>query len=327
MVKFGIITQEQYLRLDERQRRYSGAHVAYNLLSVGEQPGPEQIRIFEDVSFTLRTSNGTFRTTFRNRFEDVDRVALQWLGKLYSPGSSFLVQDRAVSHGLTSKEFAERIFEHFPNAVFEASDLLLGLVELSVDSEVYIAERSGTPLQYIKAPFVVPLYHQESRRYPWNRWVARRARRRFDNLNLPAGWSATQNTEFQHVTSRRGADLRVRYIPYIHPEAIALTRKNPNFRFCERSVFDATPGTCDVLRTMNIFNRDYFSEQQLTEGVSAAFRSLQPGGLWIVGRTLEEMFTNHVTFFRRNEQAFEVLERIGSGSEIEALALRSAANR
>jgi hypothetical protein len=325
MVKFGIITQEQFLRLSPRQRRYSGAHVAYNLLSVGEQPSPEQIRIFEDVSFTLRTSNGTFRTTFRNRFEDVDKIALQWLGKLYSPGSSFVVQDRAVSHGLTSKEFAERIFEHFPNAVFEASDLLLGLVELSVDGEVYIAERSGTPLQYIKAPFVVPLYHPESRRYPWNRWVAGKARRRLGHLNLPTGWSATQNTKPQRILAPHGADLQVRYIPCIHPEAVALTRKNPNFQFCERSVFDATPGTCHVLRTMNIFNRDYFSEQQLTEGVSAAFQSLPPGGLWIVGRTLEEKFTNHATFFRRNEQGFEILERIGSGSEMEALALRSAA--
>jgi hypothetical protein len=327
MVKFGIITQEQYLRLDERERRYSGAHVAYNLLNVGEQPSAEQIRIFEDVSFTLRTSNGTFRTTFRNRFEDVDEVALQWLRKLYSPGSAFLVQDRAVSHGLTSKEFAERIFEHFPNAVFEASDLLLGLVELSVDGDVYIAERSGTPLQYIKWPFVVPLYHKESRRYPWNRWVAWRARRRFENLNLSAGWSETQSTELQSIPTQQGAGARIRYIPYIHPEAIALTRKNPNFRFCERSVFDASPGACNVLRTMNIFNRDYFSEQQLMEGVSAAFKSLRPGGLWIVGRTLEEKFTNHATFFRRGEKGFEVLERIGSGSEMEALALSGAANR
>jgi hypothetical protein len=322
MVKFGIITQEQYLRLDERQRRYSGAHVAYNLLNVGEQPSAEQIRVFEDVSFTLRTSNGTFRTTFRNRFEDIDKIALRWIGEQFSRGSSFQVQDRAVSHGLTSKEFAERVFEQFPNAAFEASDLLLGLVELSVDGQVYIAERSGTPLQYIKAPFVVPLHHPESRRYPWNRWVARRARHRFDNLKLPAGWSATQNTQPQRIPSQRGPELRVRYIPFIHPEALALTRQNPNFRFCERSAFDATPETCHVLRTMNIFNRDYFSEQQLTDGAKAAFQSLPPGGLWIVGRTLEDQITNHATYFRRSEHGFDVLERMGEGSEIEPLALR-----
>ena len=327
MVKFGIITIEQYSHLDQQQRRHSGAHVAYNLLSVGEQPSPEQIRTFEDVSFTLRTSNGTSRTTFRNRLEEVDTVALQWLGKLYSHDSSLLVQDRAVSHGLTSKEFAERIFAQFPNAVVEASDRLLGLVELSVDDEIYITERSGAPLQYIKEPFVVPLHHRESLRYPWNQWVAWRARRRFENLNLPAGWSATQSTQPQRIASRGGQDLRVRYIPYIHPEAAGLARKNSNFRVCERSVFDATPGTCHVLRTMNIFNRDYFSEQELTEGASAAFHSLQPGGLWIVGRTLLEDHTHHATFFRRNENGWEVLERIGLGSEVEDLALRIPANR
>jgi len=320
MVKFGIVTSEQFSRLGAL-RRFSGAHVAYNLLSVGDEPTPEQIRVFEDVSFTLRTSNGTFRTTFRNRFADVDKIALRCIGRLFSPGSSFLVQDRAVSHGLTSKEFAERIFESFPDAEFEASDLVLGLVELAVDDEIYIAERSGTPLQYIKAPFVVPLHHQDARRYPWNRWVARRARHRFDRLGLPAGWSTTQSTERQAITSRNGSALQVRYIPFIHPEAMALTKKNPNFRFCERSVFDSTPGTCHVLRTMNIFNRDYFSEQQLSDGASAVFDSLRVGGLWIVGRTLEDEVTNNATFFRRNVQGFEVLERIGSGSEMEALAL------
>jgi hypothetical protein len=224
---------------------------------------------------------------------------------------------------LTSKEFAERIFERFPAAKFEGSDLLLGLVELSVGDEIFIAERNGTPLQYIKAPFVVPLYHSDARRYPWNRWVARRARRRFYNLNLPAGWSTTQSTQPQHLPSQRGPEMRVRYIPYIHPEAVALTVKNPNFQFSERSVFDLTPGACHVLRTMNILNRDYFSEQQLKQGVAAAFQSIQPDGLWIVGRTLEEKFTNHATFLRRNDQGFEVLERIGSGSEMEALALNA----
>ena len=153
--------------------------------------------------------------------------------------------------------------------------------------------------------------------------MAKKALRRFNKLALPPGWSATQSPQPHRMPSQLGQDLRVRYIPYVHPEAIALTRNNPNFRFRERSVFDATPATCHVLRTMNIFNRDYFSEHQLIEGVSAAFQTLQPGGLWIVGRTLEEDFTNHATLFRRNERNFEVLEQIGKGSEMETLALRA----
>jgi hypothetical protein len=308
MVKFGIVTAEQYQRLEEHTRRYSAAHVAYNLLDVGEHPNPAQIRVFEDVSFTLRTSNGTFRTTFRNRFVEVDKASLRWIRQFFPGGTRLRVQDRAVSHGLTSKEFAEQIFSVYPGALYEASDLLLGLVELKLDSgEIYVAEQDGTPLQYIKPPFVVGLYHREPRRYPLNRWVAARAKRRLGELNLPKDWTRTGG----------GPGFKVRPIPYIHPEAMALSRANPNFSFRERSVFDRTPGACQVLRTMNIFNRAYFSEQQLADGVAAVFDSLEPGGLWIVGRTLEEDFSNHVTFLRRSGSAWEVLERLGKGSEME----------
>lgn len=309
MVKFGVHTQEQYRRLGE-ERRVLGAHAAYNLLAVGEDPTEEQIRAFEDLSFTLRTSNGTFRTTFRNRFDNVAEITLGWISRFYPPGSRIAIQDRAVSHGLTSKEFAERIFALYPDAEFEASDLLLGLVELTLSNgEVYITEQNGTPLQYIKAPFVVSLFHEEPRRYPVNRLIAARARRRFERLNLPPGWPQKPG----------GDGYRVRQIPFIHPEAVALAKKNPRFRFCQRSVFDRTPGACQVLRTMNIFNRAYFSDQQLAEGAEVVFESLSPGGIWIVGRTLEQDFTNHVTFFRREKSRWEVLGRFGRGSEMEAV--------
>ena len=83
-----------------------------------------------------------------------------------------------------------------------------------------------------------------------------------------------------------------------------------------RSVFEHTPGV-DVLRTMNVLNKAYFSAEQLVNAASAAFHSLKPGGIWIVGRTLEENFSNHATFLRRHQEKWEVLDRIGNGSEME----------
>src|SRR5580692_5537600 len=101
MVRFGIRTEEQYFRLGP-DRANSSPHVAYNLLDVGDQPTEEQIRAFEDISILLRTSNGTFRTTFPQRFKDVDEMALRWMGQLYPAEAEIQIQDRAVSHGLTS---------------------------------------------------------------------------------------------------------------------------------------------------------------------------------------------------------------------------------
>jgi hypothetical protein len=309
MLRFGILTPEQFLALgDERWR--SVPRVSYNLLDVGDQPTADQIRIFEDISFSLRTSNGTFRTTFRHRFQDVDAAVLRWLRESYAPDASLWVQDRAVSHGLTTAEWAAGIRAAFPNAHVEGSDLLFHLIELKLDSgEIYIVEPNGTPLQYIRAPFVVQLHHLDSWRYPVNRWVAARARHRFETLPLPAGWTETSG----------GPDFRVRRIPYIHPEARALSRENPNLTFRLHSVFDRTENQCHVLRTMNIFNPSYFTRPQLLEGVSAVFDSLKTGGIWIAGRTLEKDFSNHVTIFRKSDRGWKVLDHIGEGWELENL--------
>jgi hypothetical protein len=315
MVRFGICTAEQYFKVGP-DRGSSSPHVAYNLLDVGDQPTEEQIRSFEDISLLLRTSNGTFRTTFPRRFQDVDEAALRWMERMYPAGAEIHIQDRAVSHGLTSLEWAGHVFKSFPSAHFEASDILLDLFEISRDGAAYIVEPNGRAIQFIKPPFVVSLEHAEPRRYPINRMVARWAKRRFERLNFEPqerGEAWTKTAEMQ--------GWRVRRFPYIHPQARALARSNPRFEFRRRSVFDVTPETCDVIRTMNIFNRSYFSDDQLTGGAEAIFRSLRPGGMWIVGRTLEEDLSNHVSLLRRGEKAWEPLERIGNGSEMEKLAL------
>ena len=152
-------------------------------------------------------------------------------------------------------------------------------------------EPSGKPLQYIRPPFVLSACHREPRRYPLNLWLGVWARKRFARLALPEGWMQTDG----------GPGYRVHRIPCVHPRAAALAARDPRFQFRTRSVFDVTPQSCDVLRTMNILNRAYFAEEQLESAVNAAFDSLRVGGLWIVGRTWEEDFSNHATFFLRRD--------------------------
>jgi len=275
---------------------------------MGDNPSEEQIRAFEDISFTLRTSNGTFRTTFPQRFQDVDAAAMRWMERFYAADSAIEIQDRAASHGLTSWEWADRVFRKFPRARFEASDILAELIELSRGAEAYILEPDGRPLQYIKPPFAVSLVHPEPRRYPVNRWIALRAAKRFAKLDLGPNW----------IETAQARGWRMRRIPCVHPRALELGQRNPNFQFRLRNVFDQTGAACDVLRTMNIFNRSYFPAEDLARGAGAVFQSLRPGGIWIVGRTLEEDFSNHVSLLRRSERGWDLLERIGNGWEMEA---------
>jgi len=311
-MSLGIVDRNAYLEIGP-ERRYSGSRVAFTLLRVSDPPTPEEIRTFEDICFNLRLSNGTWRTTFRDRFLDVDEMAIRLMAASFPLDSSICVQDRAVSSALTSAQWATRLFATFPNAHFEASDLMTELLEISPAKpggprktkpggtrESYITELSGTPLQYIRPPFVVALNYPESWRNPLLRFVAARALKRYPLIRKNAVAAP---------------------ISCVHPEAQMLARSNPNFTVVLRSVFDSTPAACDVLRTMNILNRSYFSAQQLQEASAAIFSSLRPNGIWIAGKTREDDFTNHTTFFRRRDQGWEVIGRIGSGSEIEGLAL------
>ena len=109
MLRFGIYTEQQYRRAGPH-RRELGPQVAYSLLDVGSDPSEAQVAMFEDLCFRLRTSNGTFRTSFPQRFVDLDAAALRWMSELFAPESSIRIQDRAASHCLTSYEWAQRIF-------------------------------------------------------------------------------------------------------------------------------------------------------------------------------------------------------------------------
>jgi hypothetical protein len=178
-------------------------------------------------------------------------------------------------------------------------------------------EPSGRALQYIRPPFVVSAYHREPRRYPLNLLLGAWARRRFKRLGLPEGWQQSET----------GPGYSLRRISCVHPRAASLAARDARFRVRTRSIFEVTPQVCDVLRTVNILNRSYFTEDELTSAANAAFDSVRTGGLWIVGRTWEDDCSNHATFFLRREDAWQVLGRIGNGSEIEQLALAAPSSR
>ena len=301
MLTFGICTVDQYMRA-ARKGPLSGTTVSYGLLQIGENPTEEEVCRFEDITFVLRTSNGTRRTTFRRRMSDVDTTTLELLQHWYPRDAHLLVQDRAASDCLTSAEWAEELFRLFPRATLEASDRLLYLLRISLaGGKAYLIEPDGEPLQYLHPPFVIFLNYHNPYRYPLRSVIAALAKRSFGKLNLSQECGAYQ----------------VERICCVHPEAKALRKRDSRFQICMRSVFGRSPGI-DVLRTMNILNRNYFPIERLVEGVNAAFQSLKPGGLWIVGRTLENR-TSHVTFFRRTEKKWEATARIGNGSEIEEL--------
>ena len=318
MFRTGIWTVEQFVEAEKQPLR-KPKPVSIRLLDMRDTAGTEEVRIFEAISRTLRTSNGTYRTTYPNRFKDLDRAASIQIGRIFGPDSEFGIQDRAASNCLTSAEWARELFPVYKNVRFTASDLLLFLVEAELPSgEIFILEPGGEPLQYIRPPFVLPLAGGESRWHVVNRLMIGYALSKLKSLLIPREWVNGPDTTGDLLIP----PWKLRRIPFTHPRARSLARLDRRFRMTNASVFDATPNVCQVLRTMNILNRSYFPDEQITEGIRASLSSLTENGIWIVGRTIEESQAgNQGTIFQKRNNAFDVLDRIGGGWELEALVL------
>jgi hypothetical protein len=306
----GIFTAEQYEALGP-ERRHSGSRVAFTLLRMSENPSEREIQRFEDINFTLRTSNGVFRTTFRKRFEDVDAAVNEWLSDRFPSHAPLRAEDRGASNGLTSYEWATALRQHFPEARVLSTDLLHHFFEVDLGKDgVFIAEPDGAPIQYIHPPYVVGLAHMPSWKNPFSRLEAMRARRLSRELGLTGGLRGEW---------WKGRPFQTRELSCVHPVAARYAELTGALRFEVKSVFDAAAEPCHAVRTMNILNLSYFTGEQLKQGIEAAHASLVEGGIWIVGRTMESSFANNVSILARKGSGWKLLARMGSGSEIEPL--------
>ncbi|MBV9297027.1 MAG: hypothetical protein JO145_15755 [Acidobacteriaceae bacterium] len=273
----------------------------------------------------IRLSSGVYRSTFPRRFRDLDPVVNGVLAQTFPSSLQLLrVEDWAASTCLTSCEWAKTLFLVFPNSKFVASDILLFLVEIEnlESGERFIFEPDGHPLQYVNPPFVIRMQPPEHRAVLLNRFLYLRAVRRWlrlaDLRTVPASWEDPLSRDPVH---RNG--YRMRKLPLIHPEALHLAQNDARFLIRRQSVFDTLDDPCHAIRSMNIFNRAYFSEEQLALGARAVISSLLPGGIWIAGRTIREDPAAHeVTIFRKTDSGIlDIVERVGPGSEIEPVAL------
>ena len=241
-------------------------NVSYQLLRTGQPPSPADIERFETISRDLQLSNGVFRTTGRGRFADFD-VRVNRILKNHFGDCPLNVEDWAASDCVTAAEWAQSLKPLFPRLSFTASDLVAELTELTLPGgEVYICEPDGQPIQYIRPPFVVNLQAPIPWRFTVNRILQIRVLRQWKRLGPPRGAS-------------------VRTISLVHPLARELEQSSTFFYIRRRSVFEPLATPCDCIRTMNILNQNYFSSDQILNGAGIVFRSLRPGGVWIIGRT------------------------------------------
>jgi len=288
--------------------------IAYSLLRHASD-GPVGRALFECVIRDLQLSSGVVRTTYSNRFTDVNELVLAVLKRDCTPAYPIEAHDWAASDCMASYEFATALFEAFPRSTLTASDISFQLICARNGStqEEFVFEDNGRALQYVKPPFVLPLARPAPRYRVVNQLLRRRAlgkARKAASVVRP--WLK------KCPDSMSTGDWEISRVSLIHPVPLAALAREPRFRTAIHSVFSPLSAEADLIRTMNIFNRCYFSDAEIACGAAAVFGSLRPGGLWIAGRTTEERRTvqNCVTVYRKEAGRFRQIAELNGGCDI-----------
>ena len=299
---------------------HSNRHISCSLLRPDVQGTENSVQAFETIVRDLELSSGVCRTTYRGRLRDVDDLAGPYLLESFARDESLEVHDWAASDGLVSSEWARDLIRIFPNCRFTASDLTLYLIEVCRENrESYIFEPGGVPLQYVYPPFVVSFHRKDSAVFLANRFLRMRAERGAKSLRSIVshyGWAG-----FDDPTEYSVPPDRIRILPLVHPEADSLRRETQQFSIVAHSVLSPLLQPVHLIRSMNIYHRRYFADADLAKGAKAVFDSLVLGGMWIVGRTVEERkpVRNEVSILGKTSSGFRVLSHLHGGSELEEL--------
>jgi len=317
MYKLGVYSADKLART--RTALGKTRQISYSLLKMTDSPTREDIARFETIIRTVAFSSGISRTTYPERFRDLDNVVERVLERVFPHDRCVVMHDMAASDCMLSMHWAMKTFARFPGARMTASDIFLYLVEaVSRSGETYILEPDGTPLQYTRAPFVIPLQSREHRAYLANAFMRTWARR-----HIPEVQSRAVSLEWESVPDYRVVEIgswSFRQIPLVHPAALSFA-ENGRFRIAYIDALCAQPWKCDVIRAMNLYQPHRLAFEEIQRGIRAALYALNNGGLFIAGKTIEDgTKRNDATIFQKTGGLVRIIERLGKGFEFQDLA-------
>jgi hypothetical protein len=297
------------------QREKRGARFALTLLEdlqrsyTGTEDG-----VLNQLYDQLTVAHGIYKTTRRGRFAEFDKVLVDDVLKRFAGIETLCVHDLAASSGISSLELfraldaSRRVELHF-------SDLYdrLHVVRVPDSNWDVVFDSAGHALEYVGHGFALSASKGESRRHPVNRLL----KRMLDRSLLPR---ADQLLDLPQIRKGGSSNEHVRDVLLLHPECLRALDEFPNFEFRRHDLFTPLQGRYHVLRAMNIFNPGYFAPEQIAAGVGACAGSLEDGGLFVIGRTIEEEDgRTRATAFERNGKSLSPIWDFNGGAENKSL--------
>jgi hypothetical protein len=279
-------------------------HCASSFFSVA----PDRISARDEARFfgLLKTANNTFKRTESSRLAGIDSALVEMMSRHGSRIGTAL--DLGISSGVTTLELLDRLRTAGHDVQLTGTDrsVRARLVTLPFGCRALV-EPNGHVLQY-------EVLGQAVR--PWerrlDRWTGMHIVRRLveGRLREPAiaQAAAGQGTEVALISPR----LR-------HADA---------FQWLEDDITQRSPamlGRFDLVRAANLLNLHYFEPDVLRRAIGNAIAYLSGPGAWFLVVRTHGLADHQGTLFRMKENgALTIMDRYGSGSEVEHIVLDMA---
>lgn len=287
---------------------------------------PSDEALLDRLYQELVVAGKVHKTTRRDRFCELDTRLMDDLETRFPDATPLRIHDVGASNAITSLQLFRQLSARRPVHV-HASDWFdcLYFVQVRGRSWTTVLDADGEPAQYVGHGLVLSalrLKNTEGRRFPVN-WLIKRW---LDRTLLPHARSALAQALGGSVTwtspeSRSLPRATVTRLPLMHPECAAALRTTKAFTYGRHDAFQPTTEVFHCVRALNFLNPGYFDPSQVARGVRACALGLLPGGLLIIGRTMDESDGHtRATAFVRKGGTLEPVWDLNEGSEIRDLA-------
>lgn len=265
--------------------------------------------LLERLYQSQEAGNGIYKITRRGRFTDLDEQLVNDCRSRFSGDQPLRIHDAGCSSGISSLELFE-LFSRERTVELLATDAFdqITLVSLPGGRWVVSFDAQQRPLQLASRWFVLSARRQS----PWRYLVNRLVQTVYQYGVLDRAEKMLQ----QHV--RGGFPDGVRDVSLFHPLVIQRSREKPNFQARRHDIFRPYFPQQHVVRVMNLLTPHHFAAEQVRQGIRACMESLLPGGLLVVGRSIdEEDGRNCVTAYELRQGRLEEVWRLNEGCEID----------
>jgi hypothetical protein len=256
-----------------------------------DEPGEADPELQEKFFGLLRLPNGTWKTTYPRRLDDVNQQLLELLPR----DRQLELMDVGISSGISTLEWSEQLAAaEIPHRLVAADLVVAGsLVSWGRSLAVLFDESGRIPLLLEAGPILRPALRDR----PLERW-AWRVLGPLLRLLAPVG--------------------RRRPVPLVVPELRA--RGEIELVQDDITAPGRFAGTFDVVRAANLVQPGYFDEETMRTILTNLRERLRNGGLLVLCRTTAER-DNRATIFRRRGERFLAEASLNGGSEVSELVL------